>query len=84
MECAQVIVAGAGPVGTVAATRLARQGIDVILLEALPTSAKDLRASTWHPPTLEMMAELGIASQKLAASGGKDLMAAVFETLLEL
>ncbi len=63
MECAQVIVAGAGPVGTVAATRLARQGIDVILLEALPTSAKDLRASTWHPPTLEMMAELGIAER---------------------
>lgn len=63
MECAQVIVAGAGPVGTVAATRLARKGIDVILLEALPTSAKDLRASTWHPPTLEMMAELGIAER---------------------
>ena len=63
MECAQIIVAGAGPVGTVAATRLARQGIDVILLEALPTSAKDLRASTWHPPTLEMMAELGIAER---------------------
>ena len=63
MERAQVIVAGAGPVGTVAATRLARQGIDVILLEALPTSAKDLRASTWHPPTLEMMAELGIAER---------------------
>ncbi len=65
MECAQVIVAGAGPVGTVAATRLARQGIDVILLEALPTSAKDLRASTWHPPTLEMMAELGIAERMI-------------------
>ena len=63
MEYAQVIIAGAGPVGTVAATRLARQGIDVILLEALPTSAKDLRASTWHPPTLEMMAELGVADR---------------------
>jgi len=63
MESAQVIVAGAGPVGTVAAICLARQGIEVILLEALPTWAKDLRASTWHPPTLEMMAELGIADR---------------------
>jgi 3-(3-hydroxy-phenyl)propionate hydroxylase len=61
MESAQVIVAGAGPVGTVAAICLARQGIKVILLEALPTWAKDLRASTWHPSTLEMMAELGVA-----------------------
>ena len=63
MESAQVIVAGAGPVGTVAAVCLARRGIDVILLEALPTWAKDLRASTWHPPTLEMMAELGVADR---------------------
>ena len=61
MESARVIVAGAGPVGTVAALALARRGIDVILLEALPTSARDLRASTWHPPTLEMMAQLGVA-----------------------
>jgi 3-(3-hydroxy-phenyl)propionate hydroxylase len=61
MQRTQVIVAGAGPVGSVAAIRLARLGIDVTLLEALPTPAQDLRASTWHPPTLEMMTELGIA-----------------------
>ena len=63
MQSPQVIVAGAGPVGTVAALCLARQGIEVILLEALPTWAKDLRASTWHPPTLEMMAKLGVADR---------------------
>ena len=63
MERAQVIVAGAGPVGTVAAACLASKGIEVILLEALPTAAKDLRASTWHPPTLEMMAKLGLAQR---------------------
>jgi 3-(3-hydroxy-phenyl)propionate hydroxylase len=63
MESAQVIVAGAGPVGTVAALCLARQGIEVTLLEALPTWAKDLRASTWHPPTLQMMAKLGVADR---------------------
>ena len=60
MRHAQVLIVGAGPVGTVAASYLARHGIDIILLEALPTWAKDLRASTFHPPTLEMMAELGV------------------------
>ena len=54
----QVIVAGAGPVGTVAALNLARRGIDVILCEAGPDCAQDLRASTFHPPTLEMLEEL--------------------------
>ncbi len=57
----QVIVAGAGPVGTVAAYRLASMGIDVLLVEAGPDCAEDLRASTFHPPTLEMLDEIGLA-----------------------
>lgn len=57
----QVIVAGAGPVGTVAAYRLAQLGFDVMLCEAGPNCAHDLRASTFHPPTLEMLDELGMA-----------------------
>ncbi len=57
---AKVIIAGAGPVGAVAAYRLAQAGIDVILFESFPNCPEDLRASTLHPPTLEMMAELGI------------------------
>lgn len=57
----QVIVAGAGPVGTVAAYRLASMGIDVLLVEAGPDCALDLRASTFHPPTLEMLDEIGMA-----------------------
>jgi 3-(3-hydroxy-phenyl)propionate hydroxylase len=51
----QVVVAGAGPVGTVAAYYLASQGVDVVLLEAGADCALDLRASTFHPPTLEML-----------------------------
>jgi 3-(3-hydroxy-phenyl)propionate hydroxylase len=62
----QVIVAGAGPVGGVAAFRLAEMGIDVILLESGPTCALDLRASTFHPPTLEMMEELGLVTEMIA------------------
>jgi len=61
MRTAEVIVIGAGPVGTVAALALANQGIDVVLCEAGPTCAPDLRASTFHPPTLDMLDELGIS-----------------------
>ncbi|MEE3623485.1 FAD-dependent monooxygenase [Nitrospirillum sp. BR 11752] len=56
----QVVIAGAGPVGTVAAYFLAQQGIDVLVLEAGADCALDLRASTFHPPTLEMLDTLGI------------------------
>ncbi len=66
MKHAQVIVAGAGPVGAVAALILAQAGIDVLLLEAGPTCALDLRASTFHPPTLEMMQQLGLIDQLIA------------------
>jgi 3-(3-hydroxy-phenyl)propionate hydroxylase len=63
MEQTQVIIAGAGPVGTIAAYFLASKGIDVVICEAGPDCAKDLRASTFHPPTLEMLDELGIADE---------------------
>jgi 3-(3-hydroxy-phenyl)propionate hydroxylase len=53
-------VAGAGPTGTVMATLLARAGIDTILLEAGEDCAHDLRASTFHPPTLEMLDQIDI------------------------
>lgn len=59
MHRVQVLVSGAGPAGVVAANRLAQRGIDVMLLEAYPEPPLDLRASTFHPPTLDMMEELG-------------------------
>jgi len=61
-----VIVVGAGPVGLVAALGLARQGIPVIVLEAEDGLTHDLRAGTFHPPTLEMMAPLGLTDPLLA------------------
>jgi len=70
----QVIVAGAGPVGTVAAYRLAQLGFDVLLCEAGPDCAQDLRASTFHPPTLEMLDELGMAEAII----GKGLKAPIY------
>ncbi len=64
----RVLVAGAGPVGATAAYRLAQAGIDTLLVEALPNCPEDMRASTMHPPTLDMMAELGVLDE-LEAQG---------------
>ena len=56
----QVVIAGAGPVGCVAALVLSRAGISVQMLEAEAELPMDLRASTFHPPTLDMLdGELG-------------------------
>lgn len=61
----QVLVAGAGPVGSVAAICLAQQGIEVMLVENGMDCAQDLRASTFHPPTLEMLDTLGFTDRLL-------------------
>ena len=62
----RVIVAGAGPVGQVCAALLQRQGIPVTVLEAAPEPPKDLRAGTFHPPSLEIMQPLGLTDYLLA------------------
>jgi len=65
---AHVIVVGAGPVGLVSALLLANQGVKVTVLESAPALNRDLRASTFHPPTLDMLAPLGL-TDKLVAQG---------------
>jgi len=57
----QVIIVGAGPVGLTAALRLNAFGISCVVLEAEDTLPQDLRASTFHPPTLDMLDGYGIA-----------------------
>lgn len=59
----RVVVAGAGPVGLMTALGLATQGIPVLLLEQEPALTVDLRAGSYHPPTLEMMAPYGITER---------------------
>lgn len=57
----RVLIAGAGPVGLVAAVSLLEEGIPVTVLEASADLAVDLRASTFHPPTLDFLGKLGLA-----------------------
>jgi len=71
----KVIISGAGPVGLTTALALAREGIEVTVLERAPELATDLRASTWHPPTLDMMADLGLIDDIL----GGGLIAPTFQ-----
>ncbi|MCW1988253.1 UNVERIFIED_ORG: 3-(3-hydroxy-phenyl)propionate hydroxylase [Sphingomonas sp. R1F5B] len=47
------------------ATLLAQEGISVIVLETGADCAQDLRASTFHPPTLEMLDRIGITRMLL-------------------
>ncbi len=65
-----VIIAGAGPVGMVAAADLVRRNIPVLVLEKNETLSTESRASTFHPPTLDMLDDLGFA-EKLISQGLK-------------
>jgi len=58
----RVIVAGGGPVGAVATLLLARAGIPVTMIERADDVVLDYRASTFHPPTLDLLEASGITA----------------------
>jgi 3-(3-hydroxy-phenyl)propionate hydroxylase len=60
-----VLIAGAGPVGLVSALTLATAGVAVTVFERNTEAAEDLRASTFHPPTMDMLARFGITDELL-------------------
>ncbi len=61
----RIIVVGAGPVGLTAALALIRRGIPVTLLAAEPELVMELRGSTFHPPTLDLLDEFGIVPRMI-------------------
>lgn len=61
----RVIVVGAGPVGLTAALALARRGIPSVLLAAEPELVMELRGSTFHPPTLDLLDEFDMVPRMI-------------------
>ena len=64
----RILIAGAGPVGLGVAAYLTRAGIPVTIFEAEAQLPENLRASTFHPPTLDMLAPYG-ATKSLIDQG---------------
>src|SRR5271154_4217538 len=58
----RVVVVGAGPVGMICALALNRHGVPVTVLEQETAPVTDQRAASIHPPTLELLDELGVAN----------------------
>jgi 3-(3-hydroxy-phenyl)propionate hydroxylase len=61
-----VIISGGGPVGLCLALLLARHEISATVVEAEADVVRDLRASTFHPPTLDLLEPLGITATLIA------------------
>ena len=74
----RVIVVGAGPVGAVTALALVKKGIPVTLLEGEAEPPEDQRAATIHPPTVEMLVELGLKDEAFADDASGGLLSPIF------
>jgi 2-polyprenyl-6-methoxyphenol hydroxylase-like FAD-dependent oxidoreductase len=64
-ESTTVAIAGGGPAGMMLGALLARQGVEVIVLEKHADFLRDFRGDTVHPSTIEVMHELGWAAEFL-------------------
>ena len=74
----RVIISGCGPVGAVMTLALVRNGIPVTLIEQLPDAAEDQRAATIHPPTVQMLADLGLKDEAFAEDASGGMLSPVF------
>jgi len=62
MSDSQVTIIGAGPSGLALAWWLVEQGVSVTVLERETAIPRDMRASTFHPATLDLLTESGLAA----------------------
>src|SRR5262245_20844107 len=75
----RVIAVGCGPVGAAMTLALVRKGIPVTLIEHLPDAAEDQRAATVHPPTVEMLVELGLEAEMFSEAPSGGMSAPLFQ-----
>ena len=64
-----VIVVGAGPAGLVCAMSTAKAGLKTVVIEAEPEIPKNLRGSTFHPSSLDMLDDEFGAARPLIKRG---------------
>src|SRR6266568_2791253 len=62
---ARCVVVGGGPAGMMIGYLLARNGVNVVVLEKHADFFRDFRGDTIHPSTLELMHELGLLEEFL-------------------
>ena len=61
----RVGVVGTGPVGCVAAAMLAERNVEVTLFESMSAHERQLRASTFHPATLELLRRFDVVDDMI-------------------
>src|ERR1700752_888655 len=61
----RIIIVGAGPVGLTAALAGRRRGIPAVVLAAEPELVMELRGSTFHPPTLDLLDDFGVGPRMI-------------------
>jgi 2-polyprenyl-6-methoxyphenol hydroxylase-like FAD-dependent oxidoreductase len=61
-----VIIIGGGPVGLCLALQLAGHGLSIRVIEKGSGIEEDLRASTFHPPTMDLLAASGVTDELIA------------------
>ena len=60
------VIAGCGPAGAMLGLLLARQGVEVLVLEKHGDFLRDFRGDTIHPSTIQIMDEIGLSDALLA------------------
>ncbi|HEY4112265.1 FAD-dependent monooxygenase [Puia sp.] len=69
----QILIIGAGPTGLVLACELARRKVPVRIIDRAPEYPIGSRAKGLTPRSLEVMADLGVA-EELVAAGSRDVI----------
>ncbi len=69
MQIKDVIIAGAGPAGLICAMKFAQAGFSVTVFEAEASIPENLRGSTFHPSSLDMLEQAFGAATPLIERG---------------